>query len=98
MVRKVTAHLQHNFFKWLSLMGHAFNPSTSEAEAGGSLRAQSCLVFLEKFLPSQGYSVRPCLQRQLKGKRRKKVIFVNISNCNPHVLKHRISYLAIKVA
>jgi len=39
---------------------HTFNPSTWEAEAGGSLELEASLVYSE-FQVSQRYTEKPCL-------------------------------------
>jgi hypothetical protein len=44
------------------VVAHAFNPSTQEAEAGGFLSLQS------EFQDSQGYTVKPCLEKPKKKK------------------------------
>ena len=43
---------------------HAFNPSTWEAEAGGSLWVQDQPVLQSEFWESQGYTEKLCLERQ----------------------------------
>ena len=47
---------------------HAFNPSTWEAEAGGSLSSKP--AWSTTFLDSQDYTMKPCLKtnKQLKAK------------------------------
>ena len=42
-------------------MVHTFNPSTWEAEAGGSLSVQGQADLQSKFQDSQGYTETPCL-------------------------------------
>lgn len=42
--------------------GAHFNPSSGEADAGGSLEFKAGLVCIE-FQASQGYTVRPCLKK-----------------------------------
>jgi hypothetical protein len=48
------------------VVGHAFNPSTWEAEAGGV----SCLQ--SEFQDSQGYTEKPCLEKEKNKKQTKK--------------------------
>jgi hypothetical protein len=49
---------------------HAFNPSTWEAEAGGSLSSRQPGLQSE-FQDSQGYTEKPCLKKQTKNKKQK---------------------------
>jgi hypothetical protein len=44
-------------------IAHAFNPRTQEAEAGGSLEFEANVVY--RFQDSQGYTEKPCLEKQL---------------------------------
>jgi hypothetical protein len=58
-------------FQWQAVVAHAFNPSTWEAEAGGSLadlwvKGQPGLQ--SEFQDSQGYTEKPCLRKQNKTK------------------------------
>jgi hypothetical protein len=41
---------------------HAFNPSTWEAEAGGFLSSRT--AWFTEFQDSQGYTEKPCLEKQ----------------------------------
>jgi hypothetical protein len=44
---------------------HAFNPSTWEAEAGGSLEFEASLAYrASSRIASLGYSEKPCLKKQ----------------------------------
>jgi hypothetical protein len=46
------------------MMEHAFNPSTSEAEAGGFMSSRpACSI---EFHDSQDYTEKPCLKKQNK--------------------------------
>jgi hypothetical protein len=47
------------------MVAHVFNPSTREAEAGGFLQSE--------FQDSQGYTEKPCLEKQ-KQKQQKKMV------------------------
>jgi hypothetical protein len=49
------------------VVAHAFNPSTQEAEAGGFLAGLQ-----SEFQDSQGYTEKPCLEKQNKNKQTKK--------------------------
>jgi hypothetical protein len=46
----------------LVMMVHAFNPSTQEAGAGRPLNSRS--VYRSEFRDSQGYTEKPCLEKQ----------------------------------
>jgi hypothetical protein len=50
----------------LSVVAHAFNPSTWEAEAGGFLSSRP--AWSTKFQDSQGYTEKSCLEKQNKTK------------------------------
>jgi hypothetical protein len=51
------------------MVAHVFNPSTGEAEAGGFLvRGQPGLQSV--FQDSQGYTEKPCLEKQNKTKQK----------------------------
>jgi hypothetical protein len=52
------------------MVAHAFNPSTWEAEAGGFLSSRPGLQ--SEFQDSQGYTEKPCLEKQNKTKQNKK--------------------------
>jgi hypothetical protein len=55
------------FGKWVLswlVVGHAFNPSTREAEAGGSLWVKTQSGLQSEFQDSQGYTEKPCLRRK----------------------------------
>jgi hypothetical protein len=47
------------------VVAHAFNPSTQEAEAGGFLSQPS---LQNEFQDSQGYTEKPCLEKQTNKK------------------------------
>ena len=49
---------------------HVFDPSTQEAEAGGSLCVQGQPGLHREFQDGQGYIVRPCLKKQTKSPRK----------------------------
>jgi hypothetical protein len=48
----------------LDVVGHTCNPSTQEAEAGGSLQIQGQPDFYSEFWASQTYTVRFCLNKE----------------------------------
>jgi hypothetical protein len=48
------------------VVAHAFNPSTREAEAGRFLSSKS------EFQDSQGYTEKPCLEKNKKKRKEKK--------------------------
>jgi hypothetical protein len=50
---------------------HAFNPSTQEAEAGGFLSSRLAGLQSE-FQDSQGYTEKPCLEKNKKQKQTNK--------------------------
>ena len=56
------------------MVAHAFNPSTLEAEAGGSLSSRPAWS-TELVQDSQGYTEKSCLQR-------KKKRFIKVKNCS----------------
>jgi hypothetical protein len=47
---------------------HAFNPRTREAEAGGFLSSGGQPGLQSEFQDSQGYTEKPCLEKQNKTK------------------------------
>jgi hypothetical protein len=49
-------------------MAQAFNPSTRETEAGGFLSSKPVWSTSE-FQDSQGYTEKPCLEKQEKNKK-----------------------------
>jgi hypothetical protein len=51
------------------MVAHAFNPSTWEAEAGGFLSSRHAGLQSE-FQDSQGYTEKPCLEKQTNKKDR----------------------------
>jgi hypothetical protein len=51
-------------------MVHTFNPSTYKAEAGGSLWIQDHPGIQSEFKDSQGYTEKPCLEKQSKAKQK----------------------------
>ena len=55
----------------LAVVAHAFNPSTQEEEAGGSLRVRGQAGLQSEFQHNQGYTEKPCLKNK-KTKRKKK--------------------------
>jgi hypothetical protein len=50
------------------VVAHAFNPSTREAEAGGSLSSRP--AWSTEFQDSQGYTEKPCLEKQKQTKKK----------------------------
>jgi hypothetical protein len=56
---------------------HAFNPSTWEAEAGRFLSSKP--AWSTEFQDSQGYTEKPCLEKQKKKKKKKKKDLVHRS-------------------
>jgi hypothetical protein len=52
------------------LVAHAFNPITQEAEAGGFLSSRP--AWSTQFQDSQGYTEKPCLERQKTNKQTNK--------------------------
>jgi hypothetical protein len=61
----------------LGMVVYAFNPSTWEAEAGGFLSLQS------EFQDSQGYTEKPCLEKQknkTKQKQKKECILKSVKS------------------
>ena len=62
----IGAYILNAFLKMFyesGMMVHPFNPSTQEAEAGGSLSSRPVWV-----QDSQGYKKKPCLKKQKKNK------------------------------
>jgi hypothetical protein len=58
-----------------AVVAHAFNPSTWEAEAGGFLSLRpACLQ--SEFQDSQYYTEKPCLEKQNKTNKQKRIIGV----------------------
>jgi hypothetical protein len=62
------------------VVAHAFNPSTREAEAGGFLSSRQPGLQSE-FQDSQGYTEKPCLEKQNK-QTKKKSISVGMGLCH----------------
>ena len=57
------------------VMVHAFNPSTQEAEAGGSLIwVEASLVYMREFQDIQGYIEKPCLEKPKQQKTSEKYL------------------------
>jgi hypothetical protein len=56
-------------------VAHAFNPSTWEAEAGGSLEFEACLVYRMSSRTARATQKNPVLKNQKKKKERKILIF-----------------------
>ena len=50
---------------------HAFDPSTQEAEAGGSLQVQGPSALQSKVLYNEDYTEKPCLEKENKQKMQK---------------------------
>jgi hypothetical protein len=55
---------------WPGMVVHAFNPSTREAEAGRFL-SSSQPGLQSELQDSQGYTEKPCLEKQKKKKKKK---------------------------
>jgi hypothetical protein len=55
-----------------AMVAHAFNPGTREAEAGG----------FQEFQDSQGYTQKPCLEKQNKTKQKMWVPKYTFYTCN----------------
>ena len=54
-----------------AVVAHTFNPSTHEAEAGGSLLDRGRPGLQSEFQDSQSYTEKPCLEKKKKGKKEK---------------------------
>jgi hypothetical protein len=61
--------MQKKFHSW-AVVAYAFNPSTWEAEAGG-FRGQ--LSLHSEFQDSQGYTEKPCLEKQQQQQQKSQV-------------------------
>jgi hypothetical protein len=66
---------------------HTFNPSTREAEAGRFLSSRGQPGLQSEFQDSQGYTEKPCLEKQTNKQTNKKTlsrhfrVTLIISNC-----------------
>jgi hypothetical protein len=54
---------------------HAFNPSTPEAEVGGFLSSSPVPGLQSEFQDSQGYTEKPCLEKQERERERERERF-----------------------
>jgi hypothetical protein len=66
------------------VVAHAFNPSTWEAEAGGSLLVQGQPSLQSEFQDSQGYTEKPCLDKPKTNKQKimcMSVFFLHVYLC-----------------
>ena len=51
---------------WALVVVHGFIPSTQDAKTGGSLGVQGQPGLQSEFQDSQGYTEKPCLEKQNK--------------------------------